>query len=293
MVAKPLIVIVGETGSGKSELAINLAKKFEGEIVNADSLNFRKGMNIGTAKPSAADRQLITHHLIDIITPDAHFNAADFQQAAKQIIDDIHERHKLPVLVGGSGLYVDSLIYNYSFLDASSDNYRQQLNEKPLEDLIEMAQTKNISLNDEDLTNKRRIIRRIETLGRLPSKQTLRPNTLILGLRIDRALLRQRLLRRLDLMIDQGLEAEVLGLSKRYGWPTEALRAIGYREWQDYFNNQITINEVKCQILKDSLALAKKQRTWFNRSKDINWLTTPVKWNQVVEIVTTYMNNQV
>lgn len=292
MVAKlnntPLLVIVGPTASGKSNLALYLAQQLNGEIICADALTIRKHMDIGTAKPSHNEQSLVPHHLLDIVDPTQPFSVADYQKLAFKAINNITNKAKLPILVGGSGLYIDSVIYNYSFVPVNKTYNREDLNKLDKEALISLADKQGLSLSNLDTNNKRRLIRFIENNGISGSKQALKDSTLIVGIDCDQQLLKKRLQVRLDKMLADGLEDEVKNLSINFGWNNEAMKSIGYIEWREYFSGAINMNELKQQIIKDSLRLVKKQRTWFRRNKSINWLTTPVDMAKVVELVTTH-----
>jgi tRNA dimethylallyltransferase len=292
-VAQTILAIVGETGSGKSSLAMRLAKEFDGEIICGDAWTLRKRMDIGTAKPTLSDRAIIKHHLIDIVEPDASFSAAKFQELANQALKDIEERGRLAIIVGGSGLYIDSVLYDYSFTRTKSDTSREELNKISEDNLIKLIHNNGIELGNVDTKNKRRLIRLLESNGESPKKHKLRQNTLIIGLRTEPEIIRSNLIDRLDTMIKLGLENEVRGLSDRYGWDTEALKGIGYKEWQDYFNGLINESELRDRIINNSLGLAKKQRTWFKRNTSINWINNPYNWNQVVDLTTTFIKSQV
>jgi len=291
MVATPkLVVVVGETASGKSELALRSAKEFDGEIVCADSWTVRKKVDIGTAKPSAAERTEVPHHLLDVVEPCEDFTAAVFKRLANKAIQDISDRGKLPILAGGTGLYVDGVIYDFSFLPAGDQAARQALNKLSVWQLLERIKEQGIELGDVDVRNKRRLIRLLETEGAVPTKQKLRPNTLILGLKTDREVLKERVSKRVDAMLAAGLETEVRDLAEHYGWNCEALKGVGYAQWQGYFNGSQTLPETRQKIIKATLDLAKRQRTWFKRNKSIQWISTPVKWPTVVDTVTTFLS---
>ncbi len=219
----PLLVIVGETGSGKSQLAMKLAGRFNGEIINADSWTVYKGFDIGTAKPSVQERELIRHHLLDIVDANEGFNAALFKGLALEAIADIENRGKLPILAGGTGLYIDCVLYDYGFLPAAPAAERTRRSQQSLSDLLLEAQRAQISLDGIDTRNKRRVIRALETGGQRPSNTSLRPNTLILGVRTNRDDLRQRITGRVEKMVLGSLEQEVYTLKNRYGWNTEPM----------------------------------------------------------------------
>lgn len=283
----PLLVIVGQTASGKSTLALQLAQQLSGEIISADAWSVRRGADIGTAKPSEEDRRLVPHHLIDILGPRDKFSAADFKSLAEQTIKDINSRGKLPIIAGGSGLYVDGLLYGYSFMDTADPQRRRELEKMNLETLLAHARGLAIDTQGIDVRNKRRLIRLIENGGRRPTRSEMRPNTLAIGIDIDKEVLRARIEKRVEDMLAMGLEKEVFELSRDFGWDCEALKGIGYFEWHDYFFGATSIGEVKENIVRDTLGLAKRQKTWFKRNKSIQWLTNPVNMSQLVDIITT------
>ncbi len=287
----PLLVIVGETASGKSALALELAKRFNGEIICADSWTVRRELNIGTAKPSNEEIRVVQHHLLDVAGPDEDFTAAVFKRLALDAIEDIGSRGKLPIMVGGTGLYIDGVIYNFGFLPSGDRSARAQLNKLSIEELLDKIEKLGLDLGDVDIRNKRRLIRLIETNGAQPTRHELRPNTLIVGLKIEREELNRRIQKRVDLMFERGLESEVSELVDHYGWDCEGLKGVGYAQWQDYFMGAQSLAETRAKIIKATLDLAKRQRTWFKRNKSIHWITTPVNRTEVVDIVTTSLNN--
>lgn len=285
-----LLVIVGETASGKSELAMRLAREFDGEIICADSWTVRQGADIGTAKPSAADQAAVPHHLLDVVAPDGDFTAAVFKRLANQAIVDISKRGKLAIMVGGTGLYVDGVVYDYGFLPAGDRSDREVLNQMEIHELLQKIDDLGIEPGDVDVRNKRRLIRLIETNGAVPKRRELRANTFIIGLKNERQRLEGRIVKRVDEMLADGLEAEVGGLAESYGWDCEALKGVGYAQWKDYFLGTQSLAETRQRIIKANLDLAKRQRTWFKRNKSIQWLSTPVNWQELVDSVTTFLN---
>lgn len=289
MKTPPLVVIVGETASGKSALALELAQKFNGEIICADSWTVRREVNIGTAKPSQQDQTLVPHHLLDIVGPDEDFTAAVFKDLANQAIQDIAGRGKLPIMAGGTGLYIDGVLYDYGFLAEGDRQERQELSQKSIADLLELIKERGIGLGGVDVRNKRRLIRLIETGGAQPDKKGLRENTLIIGIRTERQELEQRVTERTDAMLAAGLEAETRRLVEQYGWSCEALKGVGYAQWREYFSGQASLPETRQKIIKATLDLAKRQRTWFKRNKSIHWISTPVELSKVVDILTTFL----
>lgn len=289
----PLICIVGQTATGKSSLALHIAQTWDGEIICADSWTTRRGVDIGTAKPSETERKLVPHHLLDVIDPDEDFNAALFKDLANRAIVDISARGKLPILAGGTGLYIDSVIYDYSFSAVGKQNQREELNTFSLPELLQKINALNLELGDIDIRNKRRLIRLIETNGARPTKQNLREQTLLLGLKLDNKELKQRVTDRVDVMLAAGLENEVQGLVGRYGWDCEALKGISYAQWREYFLGSENRDQVRQKIIHATMNLAKRQHTWFQRNKSIHWLSNPVKWHEVVDLITTFLDENI
>lgn len=234
----PLIAIVGETASGKSALALELAKRYDGEIICADSRTVYKGMDIGTAKPSKEEQAEIPHHLLDIVEPSERFTVADFKSRANQVIDEITARGKLPIMVGGTGLYVDSVLFDYDF--SPEDAERNEQNPRHLKEPVQ-------------------------------GSRELRPHTLILGMSVPKEELEKRIEQRVEKMIQQGLEDEVMALADRYGWEPPAMSGVGYQEWQAYFAGTQTLAETKQLVIIHTRQYAKRQRTWFKRNKYIYW----------------------
>ena len=284
----PLVAIVGSTACGKTPLAIKLAQQFDGELISADSWAVRRYLDIGTAKPMPRELNGVPCHMIDVVDVCQDFSAAAYKRLAMPIIDEVTSRKKLPILVGGSGLYIDAILYNYSFLPRSTRAVREELNTLNLAELRDKAELLNLPTEKIDMRNKRRIIRLIETQGALPVKHKLRRNTLIIGLNMERDQLVGAIRARVQTMLDMGLEGEVRRLSANYGWQCEGLKGIGYHEWRAYFDGLQSLEQTGERIIKDTLSLSKRQTTWFGRNKDIHWFNSPVKYAEVVELVTTY-----
>ncbi len=283
----PLVVIVGETASGKSALAMELAEQFDGEIICADSWTVYRGFDIGTAKPTPEDQAKIPHYLLDVADPAEGFSAAVFQRLAKQAIADISARGKLSIMVGGTGLYIDSVLYDYSFLPPSDPVLRAELNELSLAQLLTRTDELELDTSGIDLRNKRRIIRLIENNGVRPGKHALRDNAVVLGMAVDREHLRERIMARVDTMLTSGLEVEVQTLAACYGWDVEPMKGIGYCEWGEYFSGSQTLDAVRVRIIKATMDLAKRQRTWFKRNSSIQWLNDR---SNAIDILTTFLN---
>ena len=284
-----LIAIVGETASGKSALALYLAERFGGELICADSRTVYQGLDIGTAKPTAEDRTGVPHYCLDIVRPDQQFSVADFKEAANNAIDDITSRGKLPIMVGGTGLYIDAMLYDYQFRAAADPAVRAELNELSVEQLQERLHDLGLPL-PENVRNPRHLIRAIETRGQASQRGELRPQTLVLGLQVERGELRRRIEKRVDAMIAAGFVDEARRASDVYGWNCPALQAPGYKDLRAYLEGAETLELARQNIIKNHLGLAKRQRTWFRRNKCIQWLTTEDKLAEAVDITTTFLN---
>lgn len=282
----PLVVILGQTASGKSALALRLAEQFNGEIVAADSRTVYKDMDIGTAKPTPDERAIVPHHLIDVVAPDEPFSAADFQRLANAAINDITSRGKLPILVGGTGLYIDALLYDFRFRAAADPAVRRELEKLSVEQLQAHLTDEGIPLPT-NAQNPRHLIRSLETGGEAALRGSLRPNTLVLGLQIEPEMLRQKITNRVDSMVEQGLVAEVERLAERYSWDTPALLAPAYKAFRPYLAGAVTLDTAKRQFVQNDIQYAKRQKTWFKRNPNIHWIS---KSDEAVDLVTTFLN---
>lgn len=291
MESKPavsLIAIVGPTASGKSAMAIRLARKFNGEIICADSQTIRRGLDIGTAKPTAEQRRLIKHHVLDIVGPYEPFTAADFQRLANEAIADIAARSKLPILVGGTGLYMDSVLFAYAFRGETNPAMRAHLSSLPAEELRKMVLAAGYSLPDND-KNPRHLIRILESAGAKPAKGIPRGQTLVLGLDTDKQVLAERIAKRIDNMLEQGFIEEVNELIKKYGRPTKNFDAIGYKIVLSNMDSQgnVDINAVRQRMNIADRQYAKRQKTWFRRNPNIQWITSE---KQADKLITTFLS---
>lgn len=271
----PLVVIVGETASGKTAAGIKVAQKVGGEIICADSRTVYKQMDIGTAKPTAEEQALVPHHLINVIEPGQTFSAAEFKRMAEECIQDIASRGKVPIVVGGTGLYIDALLYNFQFNNKPNEALRAQLEQMNDEELTTLLNTKNIEVTKLNTKNRRHVIRAIEREGSAPKNTELRENTIVLGLKLDRELLKNRIEKRVEQMFEDGFVHEVEALANNYGWELESMSGIGYRVARDYFEGNASVEEVKKAFIQRDISLAKRQRTWFKRNKNIRWFDDP------------------
>jgi tRNA dimethylallyltransferase len=282
----PLIVVLGETASGKSALSMELAKRFNGEIIAADSRTVYRLMDIGTAKPTQLDQALIPHHLIDIVNPTDNFTVFDFKDKAQRAIEAIYSKKRIPFLVGGTGLYIDALLYDYGFLPAASKGIRERLSSLSVDELKAKLENKGI-YHLKDNRNPRHLIRALETNGVLPTKKALRANTLLIGLKVERDELQKRIESRVDSMVNSGLVDELKYLTETYGWDFPAMQSTGYSAFRNYLDGTATLEEAKKEFMQNDMHLAKRQRTWFKRNKEINWI---LNTEEAVDLVTTFLN---
>lgn len=282
-----VICIVGPTGVGKTKLSIALAKYLNTEIINGDAIQVFKEVNILSAKVTKDEMQGIKHYLIDINEIDNYYDVATFKKDASLIISELNKRNIIPIIVGGSGLYLKALLYDYNFSDVNKrdDNialkYQDYSNEELYEHLQEIDYKASEILHP---NNRKRVLRAIEifeTSGDIKTnhleKQThsMVYDALILGLNVERELLYERINKRVIKMIDDGLYEEVKTLYDKYN-PNQyqALTAIGYKEWIDYFDKKIEFDKVVELIQQNSRRYAKKQMTWFRNQMDVTWIDT-------------------
>lgn len=273
---------------GKTKLAIELAKKVNGEIISCDSMQIYKSLNIGTAKPTKEEMQGIKHYLIDVVEPNQRFSVSNYKLIATEAIEEILSKNKMPIVVGGTGLYVDSLIYNINYYDVKIDEkYRNELEkiakEDGLEKLYEIATKidpeamRKISKND-----KKRIIRVLEiykqtgktkTELEVESRKTeIKYNFKIFAINIEREILYDRINKRVDEMINNGLIEEVREILKKYKEFPTAMQGLGYKETKEYIDGKITKEELINKVKLETRRYAKRQLTWFRKNKNIIWL---------------------
>ena len=283
-----VIVICGPTASGKTALSIELAKKINGEIISCDSMQIYKDMNIGTAKVTEEEMQGIKHYMIYFVSPDERYSVADYKNDAEKIIEIIINKGKTPIIVGGTGLYVDSLIYNIEYPKINLDeDYRQKLEkeveEKGLKYLYDVAKkideqaVQKISIND-----KKRIMRVLEiyhATGKTKTEQEVESRKKevkydykIFAINMDREKLYQRINLRVDKMIENGLIEEVENLQKQYNHFPTAMQGLGYKEVVEYLQNEITKDEMIEKIKQETRRYAKRQLTWFRKNKQTIWI---------------------
>ena len=283
-----VIVICGPTASGKTKLSIELAKKINGEIVSCDSMQIYKDMNIGTAKPTFEEMQGIKHYLIDFISPDKRYSVAEYKIDAEKAIEEILNKGKIPIVVGGTGLYIDTIIYGIEYPKIEfDDKYRKELEEREKkEGLIKLYEEakqideeaiKKISIND-----KKRILRILEiyhATGKNKTEQEIisrekgpKFDYKVYAINMDREKLYERINKRVDIMIDNGLIDEVKKLLNKYKEFPTAMQGLGYKEVKEYLENKISKEEMINKIKQESRRYAKRQITWFKKNKQTIWI---------------------
>ena len=283
-----VIVICGPTASGKTALSIELAKRINGEIVSADSMQIYKDMDIGSAKVTKEEMQGIKHYLVDCVSPDERYSVANYKLDAKKAIEEILKKGKTPIVVGGTGLYIDALIYEIEYQDIKiNESYRKELESikqnQGLEVLYERAvkidpeAMKKISPND----SKRimRVLEIYEATGKNKTEQEAESrlkeipyNYKVFAITMDREKLYERINKRVDIMIENGLIEEVKELLKKYKEFPTAMQALGYKEVKEYLDGKLTKQEMIDKIKQESRRYAKRQLTWFRKNKQTIWI---------------------
>ena len=282
-----ILVVGGPTGSGKTDLAIRLAEAVGGEIVNADSMQIYRGMDIGTAKPSAEERARVPHHLLDIVSPDVNFTASDFRREATAAIADIDARGRKAVVVGGTGLYIRALLEGLVDSPTGDPQLRLQFADCSGEELLQrLAVVDPVTAARLHPNDRVRLVRALEVYS-----QTGRPisdlrsehgfsgsyyDSLKVAIRVERQELYRRLERRVDLMLQEGLVQEVSALMDQgFSRDMKAMRSIGYKEVASFLAGELTLDKAVELIKRDTRRYAKRQMTWFTKENDINWLEYP------------------
>ena len=269
----PLVVIVGPTASGKTSLAIDVASQCNGEIICADSRTIYKGLDIGTAKPSAAERRSVPHWGLDLINPNEYFSVADFKKYADQKIKEIRARGHVPFLVGGTGLYVDSVVFDYQFGLPVDINLRSKLQQMTLDELYDYCKNNNVVL-PENYKNRRYVTRAIENNGLKPTKRDVPLiQAIVVGITTDKNALRSQISQRSEKMFVNGVVDEATLLSQYYGWENEAMKSNIYPLVHSYLDGNLSMQEMKLKNITLDWRLAKRQLTWLRRNRFIQWLS--------------------
>lgn len=283
-----VIVICGPTASGKTALSIELAKRINGEIISCDSMQIYKDMNIGTAKPNQEEKDGVKHYLMDYVSPEERYSVAEFKRDAISAIEEILGKQKIPIVVGGTGLYIDSLVKGIEYNDIKTDlNYRKKLEQIVEKEGLESLYNEAVKIDKEAMekishNDKKRIFRVLElynAVGKTKTqieKESRKKETpyeyIIFGIDMDREALYNRINTRVDLMIERGLINEVQDLLKKYkSFPT-AMQGLGYKEVKEYIDGVLSKDEMIQKIKMETRRYAKRQLTWFRRYKEIIWL---------------------
>ena len=271
----PLVVIAGPTASGKTGLAISLAERFNGEIICADSRTIYRGMDVGTAKPTANDQARVPHWGVDLVEPGDRFTAADFKEYANAKIADIRNRQKIPFLVGGTGLYIDSVIFNFQFGLRPDEQVRYEFEQMSIEQLQDYCVKHNIKL-PENSQNKRYIIRAIELEGlQLKRRATPVNNTIVVGIATSISTLHSRIRDRSEQIFENDVVKEAMILGKKYGWSSEAMTGNIYPIAREFLEGNISRDELVERFMASDRQLAKRQMTWLRRNEHLLWVDLP------------------
>ena len=273
---------------GKSKLAIELAKQINGEIISADSMQIYKDMNIGTAKVMPEEMENIKHYMIDFVSPEKRYSVSEYKKEAEKYIEQILEEGKIPIIVGGTGLYIDALIYGIEFQEEEfEEKYREELNNIAKKEGLEKLYNEDLKIDPEAMkkiskNDQKRIIRVLEIYhktGKTKTQQEIESrkkgvkyNFHVFAIDMERELLYDRINKRVDIMINQGLVEEVENILKKYKEFPTAMQGLGYKEVVEYLNNQITKEEMIEKIKKETRHYAKRQLTWFRKNKETIWL---------------------
>lgn len=285
-----IIAIVGPTASGKSALAMELAQQCNGEIICADSRTIYRGFNIGTAKPTEQDQQRVPHHLLDICEPGEGFSVAQFKKLAEKAMQNIWQRGKVALLVGGSGMYVDAVLFDYTFRAGKTHDEPEEYSQLSLEQMQSIVQQRYPKESKSiDQNNRLRLAQILERgLAHDNDRRQLAYDCLILGLNPDRLLLKQKIDDRIEDMLNNGFIQEVKNLIKQYGHDCPQLGIIGYKHAASYIQGEISIQDMQERFARDDRALAKRQETWFKRNASIVWVSDYSEANQLAN---NYLNS--
>lgn len=287
-----VVAIIGPTASGKTALSIELAKWLDGEIINGDSMQVYKQLDIGTAKITKEEMQGVPHHLLDIKEPTENFSVAEYQQLVRAKIEEIKARGKLPIIVGGTGLYVQSVLYDFNFTKEEVDEEARKAYYQELEKIGPEAMHARLAKLDPKTAetihpnNTRRVIRALEMVELSGTSKASEEhnrgdkpiyNHLILGLDMDREMLYERINLRVNMMMEKGLLEEARALYEAGIRDTQAVKAIGYKELFAYFDGFCTLQEAIDQIKQNSRRYAKRQLTYFRNKMDVHWVSNDIQ----------------
>lgn len=270
MAPSKIVFVVGPTASGKSALAIDVAKQLNGEIICADSRTIYRGLDVSTAKPTASDRSSVVHYGLDLLEPSEKFSAAQFKTYTLGKIADITSRGRVPIIVGGTGLYIDGLLFNFNFGPAANNELRAELEPLSIEQLQQIITKKGITM-PENSKNKRYLIRAIEQ-GRVAVPQTaLMPGAVVVGLNPGLPVLEARIRARAQAMLDSGALQEAEWLFKTYGYNAPAASAPFFKAYAPHFLQGETLQDCQERFILNDRQLAKRQIAWFKRNNHVQW----------------------
>jgi len=284
-----IIVITGPTGVGKTKLSVELAKKVNGEIINADSMQVYKGLDIGTAKIKKSEKEDIPHYLFDICDVDRNYTIYDYQKDARKVINEIESRGKTPILVGGSGLYIKAALYDYEFIE---ENFHSEFEEMSNEEILNEIRKDHET--DIHVNNRKRLVRELNKIKN-GTKNSNKKNDKVydfklIGLTTDRDNLYKIIDNRVDKMIDEGLLNEVKELHDSNIRTKAIMTGIGYKELYKYFDGEISLDDAINLIKKNSRNFAKRQYTFYNHQMDVTWFDVNFKdFNKTVDEVFDYV----
>ena len=289
---KDIIVIVGPTGVGKTKLSIELAKKLDAEIINGDSVAIYKKLDIGSAKPTVEEREGIPHHLLDIRDVEEDYTVFDYQKDVRKAIEEINNKNKRIIIVGGTGLYIKAALYDYNFTEGTTNNQYEELTN---EEILERINKYNIELEYiPELNNRKRLVRLLNKLENNEEITNNKDNLLypikVIGLTTDREYLYERINKRVDIMMKNGLLDEINSLKDKYNNSRILNSGIGYKEFNDYLFNNKPLDIVLDEIKQDSRRFAKRQYTFFNHQFNTTWFDVDFNnFNNTIEEVYNYI----
>lgn len=284
MTSEKLIVVLGPTASGKTELGIRLAKKYDGEIICADSRTIYNDMDIGTAKPSKQQQAEVPHHLLDVVKPNESFSVVKFKTLCLKSIRQIRQKGKLPIIVGGSGLYIDSVLYDYGFRIKNGPD-TSKLSDA---EIVKLAKaTYGEELMGVDSKNTRRVAQLLERGPSIAAdRKAVKIASKIIGLQLEKPQLKQNIEMRTVQMLNNGFIQEVENVRSKYGTDCAALTTTGYKQVGEFLDGQLSESGLEAAIVRATLKLSKKQLTWFRRNKQIAWVHS---FDQAMDIADAYM----
>ena len=277
-----VIVIVGPTGVGKTALSVELARRLQGEVISGDSIQVYRGLDIGSAKVTKEEMQGVTHHLIDELDHHEEYNVKVFQERCRECLQEILDKGRMPILCGGTGLYIKAALYDYTFVQEEPDeDYLRFLDTLSQEQLYGALQIVDPQASEKiHPNNRKRIIRALsivhhgEAKSAIEQRQSHQPlyDVFMIGLTMDRAHLYARIDQRVDIMLERGLLDEIRTLIKSDDdWDLHSFQGIGYKEWKPYFQGNASLEQCSEQVKKNSRNFAKRQYTWFRNQFDVHW----------------------